>query len=166
MIFSLMDNEIGRIIYLLGACYNGVRPIYNDYREKTEEIISGKITDIDCIEHFLDSLMEFYFDHRFVYLYRRICRYLLPKYPQVIGEHVKLFIELYGDGTMSTITMSFTVEEAIYEDAKAILDSLGISMEEAISLFLNEVVAWKGLPFPLSEQELDLIRDQRMGGGD
>ena len=85
-------DEIGKIIYLLGACYNAVTPIYHDYREKTEEIISGKITDIDRIEHFLDTLMDFYFDHRFVYLYKRICRYLLPKYPQIISEHVKFFI--------------------------------------------------------------------------
>lgn len=159
-------DEIGKIIYLLGACYNAVTPIYHDYREKTEEIISGKITDIDRIEPFLDTLMDFYFDHRFVYLYKRICRYLLPKYPQIISEHVKFFIELYGDGIMQTITMSFTVDEVIYEDAKAILDSLGISMEEAINLFLKAVVARKGLPFPLSEQELDLIRNKRMGGGE
>ena len=157
-------NEIGKIIYLLGACYNGVTPIYHDYRKITEDIISGKITDIGRIERFLDTLMDFFFDHRFVYLYKRICRHLLPKYPQVIGEHVKLFIELYGDGIVQTITMSFTVDEVIYEDAKAILDSLGITIEEAINLFLKAVVARKGLPFPLSEEELDLIRNKRMGG--
>lgn len=158
--------ELGEIIKLLGECYKATTPIYYDYRQKTEDIISGKITDINRIEFFLDTLMDFHFDHRFVYLYKRICRYLLPKYPQIISEHVKFFIELYGDGIMQTITMNFTVDEVIYEDAKAILDSLGISMEEAINLFLKAVVARKGLPFPLTEQELDLIRNKRIGGGE
>jgi len=161
---QMADMELGDWIKLLGACYNAVTPIYHDYRQITEDIVTGKITDIERIEHFLDTLMEFYFDHRFVYLYKRICRYLLPQNPKMISEHIRLFIELYGDGTMSTITTSFTVDEVIYEDAKAILDTLGISMEEAINLFLKAVVARKSLPFPLSEQDLDLIRNKRMGG--
>ena len=161
----MANDAIGRIIYLLGACYKMVEPIYHDYRQITEDIVSGKITDIGRIERFLDTLMDFYFDHRFVYLYKRICRYLMPKYPQMIGEHVKLFIELYGDGIVQTITMEFTVDEVIYEDAKKILDSLGITMEEAINLFFKAVIAKNGLPFPLSEEELDLVRNKRMGDG-
>lgn len=65
---------------------------------------------------------------------------------------------------MQTVTMSFNIDEAIYEDAKKILDSIGISMEEAINLFFKAVIAKNGMPFPLSE-ELELIRDKRMGDG-
>lgn len=156
----------GDWINLLSMFYNATTPIYRDYRDRAEDIITGKVTDIDKIEHFLDTLISFYFDHRFVYLYKRICRYLLPKYPQIISEHIKLFIELYGDGIMQTITINFTVDEVIYEDAKVIFDSLGLSVEEAINLFLKAVIARNGLPFPLSEQELDLIRNKRMGGAE
>ena len=42
---------------------------------------------------------------------------------------------------MQTVTMSFNIDEAIYEDAKKILDSIGISMEEAINLFFKAVIA-------------------------
>ena len=66
---------------------------------------------------------------------------------------------------MQTVTMSFNIDEAIYKDAKKILDSIGISMEKAINLFFKAVIAKNGLPFPLSEEELELIRDKRMGDG-
>lgn len=66
---------------------------------------------------------------------------------------------------MQTVTMSFNVDKVIYEDAKTILDTIGITMEEAINLFFKAVIENIGLPVQLSEEELELIRDKRMGGG-
>lgn len=45
--------------------------------------------------------------------------------------------------------------------SKKVLDSIGISVEEAAVLFLKEVVARKGLPFPVSENELRELRHIR-----
>lgn len=67
---------------------------------------------------------------------------------------------------MEMITMQFTVDADIYEQAKAILDSLGISVEESIMLFFKAVVACNGLPFPLSEQDQEYIRNSSMDESD
>ena len=42
-----------------------------------------------------------------------------------------------------------------------VLDSIGISVEEATVLFLKEVVARNGLPFSVSENELQKLRNNR-----
>ena len=44
---------------------------------------------------------------------------------------------------------------------KIVLDSIGISVEEATVLFLKEVVARNGLPFSVSENELQKLRNNR-----
>lgn len=67
---------------------------------------------------------------------------------------------------MEMITMQLTVDADIYEAAKAILDSLGISVEESIVLFFKAVVTCNGLPFPLSEQDQEYIRKSRMDESD
>lgn len=58
---------------------------------------------------------------------------------------------------METMMIHFTLDEDIYHAAKAVLDSLGLSMEEAINLFFKAVVASNGMPFPITECEQDLI---------
>lgn len=67
---------------------------------------------------------------------------------------------------MEMIMMQFTVDADIYEQAKAILDSLGISVEESIMLFFKAVVARNDLPFPLSEQDQEYMRNSSMDESD
>lgn len=57
--------------------------------------------------------------------------------------------------------MKIQIDAEIYREAKKVLDSIGITIEEATILFLKEVVARKGLPFPVSENELRELRDNR-----
>ena len=67
---------------------------------------------------------------------------------------------------MDTVTIEFELDTELYEKAKAILATFGLTVEEACVLFLKAVVARRGLPFPLTEQELELIRNKRMKGGE
>ena len=55
--------------------------------------------------------------------------------------------------------MKIQIDAEIYREAKKVLDSIGISVEEATVLFLKEVVSRKGLPFPVSENELRELRN-------
>ena len=57
--------------------------------------------------------------------------------------------------------MKIQIDAEIYREAKKVLDSIGISVEEATVLFLKEVVARKDLPFPVSENELRELRHIR-----
>lgn len=57
--------------------------------------------------------------------------------------------------------MKIQIDAEIYREAKKVLDSIGISVEEATFLFLKEVVARNGLPFSVSENELRKLRNNR-----
>ncbi len=52
------------------------------------------------------------------------------------------------------------VEPEVKEGAEAILDSLGISMSNAVSMFLRQVIIQKGIPF---EVKLDVKKPLCMG---
>ena len=57
--------------------------------------------------------------------------------------------------------MKIQIDAEIYREAKKVLDFIGISVEEATVLFLKEAVARKGLPFPVSKNELRELRHNR-----
>lgn len=66
-----------------------------------------------------------------------------------------------GGTDTEPVIMKIQIDAEIYREAKKVLDSIGITIEEATILFLKEVVARKGLPFPVSENELRELRDNR-----
>lgn len=60
--------------------------------------------------------------------------------------------------------LTFEVDTELYESAKAVLADIGLTIEDATILFLKAVVARKGLPFALSEADIDEIRRKRKEG--
>ena len=66
-----------------------------------------------------------------------------------------------GDTDTEPVILKIQIDSEIYREAKKVLDSIGISVEEATVLFLKEVVTRKGLPFPVSENELWELRHIR-----
>ena len=65
------------------------------------------------------------------------------------------------DTDTEPVIMKIQIDAEIYREAKKVLDSIGISVEEAAVLFLKEVVARNGMPFPVSENELRELRNNR-----
>ena len=65
------------------------------------------------------------------------------------------------DTDTEPVIMKIQIDAEIYREAKKVLDSIGISVEEAAVLFLKEVVARNGLPFSVSENELRKLRNNR-----
>ena len=72
-----------------------------------------------------------------------------------------IFSAMDEDTDTEPVIMKIQIDAEIYREAKKVLDSIGISVEEATVLFLKEVVARKGLPFPVSENELRELRNNR-----
>ena len=66
-----------------------------------------------------------------------------------------------GDTDTEPVILIIQIDAEIYREAKKVLDSIGISVEEAAVLFLKEVVARKDLPFPVSENELRELRNNQ-----
>lgn len=148
-------EDMTQIIKLIDACYQSASAAYEDYKRYTNQIIRGDITDITTIERWMDALIDWNFDHRFISLYKRLCRYLFPKYPQLVGEHVLMFLKLYGEKFMETITMQIKVDSTLYDDANAVLAFLGISVEDAIVIFLQEVASTGKMPFEYSANDVN-----------
>lgn len=66
-----------------------------------------------------------------------------------------------GDTDTEPVILKIQIDADIYREAKKVLDSIGMSVEEAAVLFLKEVVTRKGLPFPVSENELRELRNNQ-----
>ncbi|MCG6207351.1 type II toxin-antitoxin system RelB/DinJ family antitoxin [Rhodopseudomonas sp. HC1] len=53
------------------------------------------------------------------------------------------------------------VEPKLKKSAEAVLDKLGLSTTDAVTIFLKQVVAHKGLPFPVKLPNKETIRALR-----
>jgi DNA-damage-inducible protein J len=59
------------------------------------------------------------------------------------------------------------VEPKLKKNAEAVLDKIGLSTTEAVTIFLKQVVAQKGIPFPVKIPNRETIKAMREldGGG-
>lgn len=105
---NIMD-ELSGLLKQMQALRNTA---YEKYSVVTEEVASGKITDIVTIEKIMDGLCDFGDEERFINLYRKVCKHIYFNYPQIVGEHVSLFKSLWMtnednlDLTSSSMTLS------------------------------------------------------------
>ena len=56
---------------------------------------------------------------------------------------------------MNQTTIEFSIPDEIYEQAKEICKSNGLSLEEACVRFLEATVACGDLPFPYTQQDIE-----------
>ena len=63
-----------------------------------------------------------------------------------IIKHLHLMQKYYTFTTMSTIAKNFRIDSELNNQANALLEGLGLSMSQAISMFLRQVVLHRGLP--------------------
>ena len=66
---------------------------YAQFASFVDSVIFGRLTNIYTIEHTMDYMVGFGFDARIEALYKKLCRFLYPKYPQMIVNHVKGYLE-------------------------------------------------------------------------
>ena len=51
----------------------------------------AQYTDERELEHIMDGLLDFGDDLRFLEIYKRLCRHIFYKHPQMVGEHIYLW---------------------------------------------------------------------------
>ena len=66
---------------------------YAQFASFVDSVIFGRLTNIYTIEHTMDYMVGFGFDARIEALYKKLCRFLYPKYPQMIVNHVNGYLE-------------------------------------------------------------------------
>lgn len=69
------------------------------------------------------------------------------------SKHLHLMKKYYAFTTMSTIAKNFRIDSELNNQANALLEGLGLSMSQAISMFLRQVVLHRGLPFDVKYPE-------------
>ena len=67
---------------------------------------------------------------------------------------------------MSTIAKNFRIDSELSDQASKLLEGLGLSMSQAVSMFLRQVVLQQGLPFEVkypkrSGEFLDAIEEAK-----
>ena len=73
---------------------------------------------------------------------------------QLFGsKYLHLVQKQYTFTTMSTIAKNFRIDSELNSQANALLEGLGLSMSQAISMFLRQVVLHRGLPFDVKYPE-------------
>lgn len=68
------------------------------YTALVDSAVAGHITDERELEHIMDGLLDFGDDLRFLEIYKRLCRYIFYKHPQMVGEHIYLWRMKHRDG--------------------------------------------------------------------
>ena len=81
-------NEVKDIV-------SGIRALmdraYQQYSSLVDAVIKDEITDINQIERIMDGLVDLGDGVRFIEIYRKLCRLVYTRYPQLVGEHVTMF---------------------------------------------------------------------------
>ena len=67
---------------------------------------------------------------------------------------------------MSTVAKNFRIDSELSDQASKLLEGLGLSMSQAVSMFLRQVVLQQGLPFEVkypkrSGELLDAIEEAK-----
>ena len=89
-----LPEELTEGINLLG---NGIKAInemgLKVYSVLVDDVMTGQITEESKIERVMDGLISFGDNPEFVELYRKLCRFLYPRFPQLVGEHVSMYLK-------------------------------------------------------------------------
>ena len=59
---------------------------------------------------------------------------------------------------MSTIAKNFRIDSELNDQATTLLEGLGLTMSQAVSMFLRQVVLRRGLPFEVKYPESGELR--------
>ena len=84
-------NEIKEIVEGITSLTNAA---YQHYSALVDAVLRDEITDAKQIERIMDGLVDFGDDNRFIDIDRKLCRHVYYNYPELVGEHVALFLAI------------------------------------------------------------------------
>ena len=134
---------------------------YVQFASFVDSVIFGRLTNIYTIEHTMDYMVGFGFDERIETLYEKLCRFLYPKYPQMIVNHVKGYLETNREEDMAEkfIELHFKVDQDLYDEVKNVLAPLGFTVEKATELFFETVACLEKIPFEYSDEDIQFAKE-------
>lgn len=135
---------------------------YSQFATFVGDVISGRLTNIYTIEHTMDYMVGFGFDDRIEVLYKKLCRFLYPQYPQMVIEHVRFYLETNREEeTMAEkyVELQFKVNQDLYDEVKAVLEQLGLTVDRATELFFEVVARLGKIPFEYSDDDIQSAKE-------
>ena len=150
------DEKVDGVKKAIEEFQSSVDIAYTQFASFVDDVISGRLMNIYTIEQRMDYMVGFGFDERIEGLYKKLCRFLYPKYPQMILNHVKGYLETNREEDMEEefVELHFKVEQELYDTVKEVLDPLGITVEQATELFLESVARLGRIPFDYSDEDI------------
>ena len=70
---------------------------YVQYSHLVDVVLEGALTDEKQIEHILDGILDFGDDLRFLDLSKILCRHIYYQYPQLVGNFVHMYREMFEE---------------------------------------------------------------------
>lgn len=130
---------------------------YSQFSVFVDDVISGRLTNIYTIERTMDYMVDFGFDERIETIYKKLCRFLYPQYPKMVTDHVKFYLETNRedeDMADNYVEFSFKVDRDLYDEVKAVLEPLGLTVDRATELFFEAVARFGKIPFDYSAEDI------------
>lgn len=72
---------------------------FAQYSAMVDSVLKDELTDQRQLEKIMDSLLDFCDEERFLQIYKKLCRHIFYRYPQMVGEHVALFRAQFEDAS-------------------------------------------------------------------
>jgi len=106
-------------------------------------------------------MVGFGFDDRIEVLYKKLCRFLYPKYPQMIVNHVKGYLETNREEDMAEefVELHFKVDQDLYDEVQNVLAPLGITVDRATELFFETIARLGKIPFEYSDEDIQSAKE-------
>ena len=150
------DEKVDGVKKAIEEFQSSVDIAFAQFASFVDDVLSGRLTNIYTIEQRMDYMVGFGFDERIEGLYKKLCRFLYPKYPQMVVYHVKGYLETNREEDMEEefVELHFKVEQELYDEVKKVLDPLGITVEQATELFFECVARLGRIPFDYSDEDI------------
>ena len=150
------DEKVDGVKKAIEEFQSSVDIAYAQFASFVDDVISGRLINIYTIEQRMDYMLGFGFDERIEGLYKKLCRFLYPKYPQMVVSHVKGYLETNREEDMEEefIELYFKVEQELYDEVKKVLDPLGFTVEQATELFFESVARLGRIPFEYTDEDI------------
>ena len=91
------ENDYSSLLGLFGSLKTVFDKAYTELEPMVNAVLDNQITSENDIERIMDVLLDYGEDSRFVELYRRLCRFVYPRFPILVKEHIAIFLEQHEE---------------------------------------------------------------------
>jgi hypothetical protein len=117
---TVMDAEAKALADEIGTVFQSAAQFgISYYRPIAQKILSGQITSPNEIEHILDHMLDYCFDDEMLSLYKRLCRHLMCKHPELVYTAVMNYKYVWDSNDEQTASKVGSVNNRVEEQRRS-----------------------------------------------